>query len=206
VSNTGGRKTADAEAVRVTVPVGVTVQQGEFALVGGWFGLNETAPKTDLATAQDISLTISDDATYETDQILATDAFNMGDVVYFDPTARLLTTTSAEAIAVIATVDAINPATVLAMANIVKAKLNAIRTAYGLAVVATVDAVDAATAMALTNILKASTNEVLADRGMPVIATVDAVDPATTMALINQIKASVNTLLGAGQGLASTAK
>jgi len=92
MSNTAGRKVAGAETVRVTVPDGTTVQQGEFALVGGWFGLNESAPKATSAGAADIELTISDDMTFETDQILATDAFNMGDLVYFDSAARLLTT------------------------------------------------------------------------------------------------------------------
>lgn len=91
MSNTAGRKVADADTVRVTVPLATTIQQGEFALVGGFFGLNESTPKTDTSAAQDIELTIAVQI-YETDQILTTDAFNMGDIVYFDSTARLLTT------------------------------------------------------------------------------------------------------------------
>ena len=93
MSNTAGYKVHDGQSLTVTVPDGMTIQQGEFALVEGIFGLCEGAPKTVSAGAADIELTVAP-FVYSSDQVVTAEAMARGALLYFDSTARLLTVTA----------------------------------------------------------------------------------------------------------------
>jgi uncharacterized protein DUF2190 len=90
MANTNGHKMADGNSVDVTVPNGTVVAQGEFVLLDGFFGLAEFDDKPVSAGSAVISINI-ERAQYDTDQILTSDAFAVGDLVNFDTTAKLLT-------------------------------------------------------------------------------------------------------------------
>jgi hypothetical protein len=92
MSNTAGYKVHDGASITVTVPDGVTVQQGELAQIQGFFGLCEAKPKLDSAGTQDIELTVALFA-ISSDQCAA-EAMTRGALLYFDSTTRLLTVTS----------------------------------------------------------------------------------------------------------------
>jgi predicted RecA/RadA family phage recombinase len=94
MSNTAGYKVHDGQSMTVTVPDTMTVQQGEFALIEGFFGLCEGQPKIVAAGAADIELTIAQQV-YSSDQVVVAEAMARGAVLYFDSTARLLTVTAA---------------------------------------------------------------------------------------------------------------
>lgn len=80
-----GRFVAHGKSVKVTAAA--DVNQGDFVLAGGFFGLAVNS-----ATAgQDVVLNI-EQGEYETSQITAGDAFNVGDPVYWDDANKLLTT------------------------------------------------------------------------------------------------------------------
>ena len=82
------RKVSDGRSVKVTVPAGAgTVQANTFAEVAGFFGL---AVNTAAEGEQVVLLT--EQAEYETSQINPADAFNVGDLVYWDGTNKRLTT------------------------------------------------------------------------------------------------------------------
>lgn len=83
------RKVSLARAVKVTVPTGKSVTQGTFALISGYFGL----ALQDAAEGEQVVLEI-ERAVYETTQINTADAFNLGDAVYWDDAAGLLTTSN----------------------------------------------------------------------------------------------------------------
>src|SRR5215471_5279590 len=86
-----GRKVDDGQSVRVTAPAAMVVDQGDYAVVEGFHGMNVSEAKTQTTAAQDIVLQ-TDGAEYESVQIVAADAFAaVGTLVYFDPAASLLT-------------------------------------------------------------------------------------------------------------------
>lgn len=79
------RFVAHGKSVQVTAPAAVS--QGDFVLAGGFFGLAVNSA----AAGQEVVLNI-EPGEYETSQITTTDAFNVGDPVYWDSTTKLLTT------------------------------------------------------------------------------------------------------------------
>lgn len=82
-----GRKvTAALRAIKVTAPAG-GCEQGKFYEIQGFFGLALRSA----AEGEPVVLEV-DRAIYETTQIAQGDAFNVGDPVYWDPAAKVLTT------------------------------------------------------------------------------------------------------------------
>jgi hypothetical protein len=93
VSNTNGHKMADGNSVDVAVPDGTVVAQGEFVSIQGFFGLAEFDDKPVATGVATIAINI-ERAQYDTDQIVTTDAFAVGDLVNFNQTTKLFTKTA----------------------------------------------------------------------------------------------------------------
>lgn len=85
-----GRKISDGLSVKVTVPVGQTVEAGKFYLIDGFFGL---AVRN--ANAGEQAVLLTEQCEYETSQITTADAFAKGDKVYWNAGTGLLTTAPA---------------------------------------------------------------------------------------------------------------
>lgn len=82
------RKISEGRSVKVTVPAGFgAVQANKFYLIQGFFGL----AVNDANEGEQVVL-LCDQAEYETSQINTGDAFNVGDPVYWDDNAKVLTT------------------------------------------------------------------------------------------------------------------
>jgi len=82
------RKVSNGRSVRVTVPAGHgPVEGGKFYRIAGFFGL----ALKDAAEGEQVVL-VTEQAEYETSQVQTADAFNVGDLVYFDDATKLLTT------------------------------------------------------------------------------------------------------------------
>jgi hypothetical protein len=89
-----GRQVSLARTVTVGVG-GNTIEAGEFWLLDGFFGLAvQSSNPVNALPRDEINLNI-EPATYETNQIVTAEAFNKGDLVYYDAAAKKLTTTSA---------------------------------------------------------------------------------------------------------------
>lgn len=86
-----GRKVSDGKSVRVTVPENTVIEQGKFYLLDGFFGMAIQSVTTGAGQMAEVVLDI-EQAEYETSQINAADAFNKGDKVFYDATAKVLTT------------------------------------------------------------------------------------------------------------------
>lgn len=78
-------KVGDGKSVRVTVPERTTIEAQKFYEIEGFFGVAGQSVVTKAGETAEVILTI-EQAEYETDQIVTTDEFNVGDVVYFDGT------------------------------------------------------------------------------------------------------------------------
>lgn len=89
-----GRRTADGRSARVTVPQNTTINQGDFANIGGMLGFAARDTKTGSGETKDAILVI-EPAEYETGQILTSDAFAVGSKVYWDDGNKRFTTTAA---------------------------------------------------------------------------------------------------------------
>jgi predicted RecA/RadA family phage recombinase len=85
------RKVSDGLSVKVDVPENTAIEQGKFYLLGGFFGMAMQSVTTEAGETGQVVLDI-EQCEYETSQINATDAFNAGDKIYFDATAKVLTT------------------------------------------------------------------------------------------------------------------
>lgn len=86
-----GRKVSDGKSVRVSVPENTTIQQGDFVLLDGFFGLAVQQAVTGAGETRDIILNV-EQGEYETSQITAADDFAKGDPVYWDAATGKLTT------------------------------------------------------------------------------------------------------------------
>lgn len=76
-------KVSDGKGIQVTVPASTTVEAQTFVLLDGFFGMAMDSVETGEAETANIGLNI-EQAEYETDNIVTTDAFNKGDLVYWD--------------------------------------------------------------------------------------------------------------------------
>lgn len=85
-------KISDGKSVRVTVPEKTTIAAQKFYLLDGFFGVALQSLTTAEGETEEISLSI-EEAEYETDNIVTTEAFNKGDKIYWDNTAGKFTTT-----------------------------------------------------------------------------------------------------------------
>jgi len=86
-----GRKISDGKSVKVTVPESTTIEAGKFYLLDGFFGMAVRGVTTGAGETAEVVLNI-EEAEYETSQINASDAFNKGDLVYWDDINKFLTT------------------------------------------------------------------------------------------------------------------
>ena len=91
VHNIGYGKISDGKSVKVTVPENTKIEAGKFYLLDGFLGCAMQSVETGAGEAAEVILNI-EQAEYETDQINTADAFNKGDLVYYDATNKVLTT------------------------------------------------------------------------------------------------------------------
>lgn len=91
VSNLGGGKISDGKSIKVTVPENTTIEASKFYMFDGFFGCAMQSVTTGAGETAEIVLNI-EQAEYETDQINTADAFNKGDLVYYDAANKVLTT------------------------------------------------------------------------------------------------------------------
>lgn len=82
-------KISDGKSITVRVPSGKTVQSQNFYLIDGFFGV----AMQDGIENDDIVLQI-EQAEYETDNIVTSEAFAMGASIYWDKAANKFTVTS----------------------------------------------------------------------------------------------------------------
>lgn len=82
-------KISDGKSITVRVPSGKTVQSQNFYLIDGFFGV----AMQDGRENDDIVLQI-EQAEYETDNIVTSEAFAMGATIYWDKAANKFTVTS----------------------------------------------------------------------------------------------------------------
>lgn len=83
-------KISDGKSVTLKVPAGKTVEAQNFYLINSFFGVAMQAG----AEGDEIVLQI-EQAEYETDNIVTTEAFALGEKIYWDDTAGKFTTTEA---------------------------------------------------------------------------------------------------------------
>jgi predicted RecA/RadA family phage recombinase len=88
-------KVSDGKSVKVTVPENTTIVAQQFYLLGGFFGVAVQSVVTEAGQTDEVTLTI-EQAEYETDNIVPTEAFNQGDKIYWDDTAKKFTVTVGE--------------------------------------------------------------------------------------------------------------
>ncbi|RMD04913.1 DUF2190 family protein [Clostridium autoethanogenum] len=86
-------KVSDGKSVTVTVPEKTVIQAQNFYLLDGFFGVAAQSVTTDEGQTDEVNLTI-EQAEYETDNIVTTEAFNKGDKIYWDSTAGKFTVTT----------------------------------------------------------------------------------------------------------------
>lgn len=87
IVNISSGKISDGKSVRLTATEAVA--QGNFYQIEGFFGL----ASQDAAVGEETVLAI-EQAEYETDNIVTTEAFDAGNQIYWDNTAKKFTTTS----------------------------------------------------------------------------------------------------------------
>lgn len=78
-----GGKISDGKSVRVSVPESTAVESGEFYLLDGFFGMAIQSVSTEAEETAEVILSV-EQAEYETDNIVTTDSFNIGEKVYWD--------------------------------------------------------------------------------------------------------------------------
>ncbi len=91
VYNATRAKISDGKSVKVTVPENTTIEAGKLYLLDGFLGFAMQSVTTGAGQTAEVVLNI-EQAEYETDQINAADAFNKGDLIYWDATNKRLTT------------------------------------------------------------------------------------------------------------------
>ena len=82
-------KISDGKSITVRVPSGKAVKAQNFYLIDGFFGV----AMQDGQQNDDIALQI-EQAEYETDNIVTSEAFAMGDKIYWDESENKFTTTA----------------------------------------------------------------------------------------------------------------
>jgi hypothetical protein len=90
VTNIGYGKISDGKSVKVTVPESTTIEAGKFYLLDGFFGCAVQSVTTEAGETAEVVLNI-EQAEFETDQINVADAFNKGDLIYWDATNSYFT-------------------------------------------------------------------------------------------------------------------
>lgn len=91
VYNAARAKISDGKSVRVTVPENTVIEAGKLYLLDGFLGFAMQSVTTGAGETAEVVLNI-EQAEYETDQINAADAFNKGDLAYWDAANKRLTT------------------------------------------------------------------------------------------------------------------
>lgn len=83
-------KISDGESITVRVPSGKTIKSQNFYLIDGFFGVAMQDGKQN----DEVALQI-EQAEYETDNIVTSEAFTLGEKIYWDDSVSKFTTTSA---------------------------------------------------------------------------------------------------------------
>ncbi|OKP91320.1 DUF2190 family protein [Paenibacillus sp. P32E] len=86
-------KVSDGKSVRVTVPASTTIIAETFVLLSGFFGVAKQNVTTAAGQTADVIIDI-EQAEYETNQIVTTQAFTVSTLVYWDDTAKKITETA----------------------------------------------------------------------------------------------------------------
>lgn len=84
-------KISDGKSVELKVPSKKTVTSQQFYLINGFFGVAMQSA----TEGQDITLQI-EQAEYETDNIVTSEAFDLGDKIYWNDTTGKFTTTATD--------------------------------------------------------------------------------------------------------------
>jgi cytoskeletal protein RodZ len=88
-----GRRVSDGKSFKMTVPPSTVITAGTFYDLDGPVGIAFESITTDASTTSSVAIGV-EQAEYETSQILTTDAFAKGAIVYWDPTNNRFTTTA----------------------------------------------------------------------------------------------------------------
>ena len=86
-------KVSDGKSVSVTVPENTTIVSQQFYLLDGFFGAAFQSVTTGAGETGEVILNI-EQAEYETDAIVTSEAFPAGAVIYWDDTAKKFTVTA----------------------------------------------------------------------------------------------------------------
>lgn len=92
--NIARAKVSDGKSVRVVVPENTTVIGEEPTLLGGFFGFPVQSVTTAAGQTSEVIMNIAQEE-FETDKVVVADSFPGGALVYWDDTAKKLTTTAA---------------------------------------------------------------------------------------------------------------
>lgn len=87
------RKVSDGQSVRVTVPANTAVTEGALAMYDGFFGIAMQQIVAEVGIAKPLILNI-EECEIETSQVLTSDTFAVGDLLYWDNTNKRLTKTA----------------------------------------------------------------------------------------------------------------
>jgi predicted RecA/RadA family phage recombinase len=86
-----GRIAKEGKSVKVMAPENTTINQGDFALVSGWFGMAIQSVETKVAESKPVVLSIDTGVFYETSQIVTTDTMGVGAELYWDAVNKKIT-------------------------------------------------------------------------------------------------------------------
>ena len=93
VVNINAAKVSDGKSVRVTVPVGTTIEAGKFYLLDGFLGVALQSVQTAPGQTAEVVLNI-EQAEYDTNQIDTNQNFAKGTLIYWDASNNEFTETS----------------------------------------------------------------------------------------------------------------
>ncbi|RXM79585.1 hypothetical protein DP144_01905 [Clostridium tetani] len=88
-------KISDGKSVKVTVPENTSIKAQQFYLLDGFFGIAMESIITVSGETEELTLSI-EQAEYETDNIVTTESFKVGELIYWNSTSKKFTTTKGE--------------------------------------------------------------------------------------------------------------
>lgn len=88
-------KISDGKSVKVTVPENTSIKAQQFYLLDGFFGMAMESIITVSGETEELTLSI-EQAEYETDNIVTSEAFKKGDLIYWADSSKKFTTTKSE--------------------------------------------------------------------------------------------------------------
>lgn len=88
-------KISDGKSVKVTVPENTSIKAQQFYLLDGFFGMAMENIITVSGETEELTLSI-EQAEYETDNIVTTESFKVGELIYWNSTSKKFTATKGE--------------------------------------------------------------------------------------------------------------